>query len=96
MKVVGIVTEYNPFHNGHKYQIEKVRKDIFSEINLDEFNRQQEITRIYVRKDETYVLEEQRGWMDWSIDKKEKLHTNLLIVSIFPTLLLRKIELLVL
>ncbi len=27
MKVVGIVTEYNPFHNGHKYQIEKVRKE---------------------------------------------------------------------
>lgn len=27
MKVVGIVTEYNPFHNGHKYQIEKIRKE---------------------------------------------------------------------
>ena len=27
MKVVGIVTEYNPFHKGHKYQIEKVRKE---------------------------------------------------------------------
>ena len=38
--------------------IEKVRCDGFSEINLDAFNRQQEITRIYVRKDEKYVLEE--------------------------------------
>lgn len=27
MKVVGIVAEYNPFHKGHKYQIEKVRKE---------------------------------------------------------------------
>ena len=58
-------------------KIEKVRKDIFSEINLDEFNRQQEITRIYVRKDETYVLEEQRGWMDWSIDKKKEVAHDL-------------------
>ena len=27
MKVVGIVAEYNPFHNGHKYQMDKVRKE---------------------------------------------------------------------
>ena len=26
MKVVGLVTEYNPFHNGHKYHIEQARK----------------------------------------------------------------------
>ena len=26
MKVVGIVTEYNPFHNGHKYHIEEAKK----------------------------------------------------------------------
>lgn len=26
MKVVGIITEYNPFHNGHKYQIEELKK----------------------------------------------------------------------
>ena len=26
MKVVGIIAEYNPFHNGHKYQIEELRK----------------------------------------------------------------------
>ncbi len=26
MKVVGIVSEYNPFHNGHKYHIEKTRE----------------------------------------------------------------------
>ncbi|MFZ5352612.1 MAG: nucleotidyltransferase [Bacillota bacterium] len=25
MKVIGIVTEYNPFHNGHKYQIQAAR-----------------------------------------------------------------------
>lgn len=27
MKVVGIVAEYNPFHNGHKYQLDKVRQE---------------------------------------------------------------------
>lgn len=27
MKVVGIVAEYNPFHNGHQYQLEKVKKE---------------------------------------------------------------------
>lgn len=26
MKTVGIVAEYNPFHNGHKYQIDQIRK----------------------------------------------------------------------
>lgn len=27
MKVAGIITEYNPFHNGHAYQIQKVRQE---------------------------------------------------------------------
>ena len=27
MKVVGIVAEYNPFHNGHKYQMDKVKEE---------------------------------------------------------------------
>ena len=58
--------------------IEKVRCDGFSEINLDAFNRQQEITRIYVRKDEKYVLEEQPGMMDWSIDKKREVALDLI------------------
>lgn len=26
MKVIGIVCEYNPFHNGHKYQIDKIKE----------------------------------------------------------------------
>ena len=26
MKVAGIISEYNPFHNGHKYQIKKLRE----------------------------------------------------------------------
>ena len=26
MKTYGIVCEYNPFHNGHKYQIEETKK----------------------------------------------------------------------
>ena len=26
MKIVGIIAEYNPFHNGHAYQIEKIRE----------------------------------------------------------------------
>lgn len=30
MKIIGIIAEYNPFHNGHLYQIEKV-KEIYPE-----------------------------------------------------------------
>jgi len=28
MKVIGIIAEYNPFHKGHKHQIDKLRKEI--------------------------------------------------------------------
>lgn len=28
MKICGIVCEYNPFHNGHKYQIEVIKKNL--------------------------------------------------------------------
>ena len=28
MKVVAIISEYNPFHNGHKYQIDKIREEL--------------------------------------------------------------------
>lgn len=53
--------------------IKKITKDIFSVINLDNFNRQQQITRIYVKKGGKYVLEEQHGIMDWTIDKKREV-----------------------
>ena len=26
MNVVGVITEYNPFHNGHKYQLDKIKE----------------------------------------------------------------------
>ncbi|MCF0121674.1 MAG: nucleotidyltransferase family protein, partial [Lachnospiraceae bacterium] len=26
MKTAAIITEYNPFHNGHAYQLDKVRQ----------------------------------------------------------------------
>lgn len=26
MKAVGIIAEYNPFHNGHSYQIQEIKK----------------------------------------------------------------------
>lgn len=28
MKIVGLITEYNPFHNGHRYQIEQTRSEL--------------------------------------------------------------------
>lgn len=28
MKIVAIISEYNPFHNGHKYHIEKIREEL--------------------------------------------------------------------
>ena len=32
MRVCGIVAEYNPFHNGHAYQVEQVRKDLGADV----------------------------------------------------------------
>lgn len=58
-------------------RIVKVSRDVFPEINLDGFNRQQKVTRIYVRKDDTYMLKEQPGLMDWSIDKKREVARDL-------------------
>ena len=26
MKIVGLITEYNPFHNGHLYHIQKAKE----------------------------------------------------------------------
>ena len=26
MKIVGLITEYNPFHNGHLYHIEEAKR----------------------------------------------------------------------
>ena len=40
MKVVGIVTEYNPFHNGHKYQIEKIRKETNADYSIPELPKE--------------------------------------------------------
>ena len=28
MKTAAIIAEYNPFHNGHKYHIEKTKKEL--------------------------------------------------------------------
>ena len=28
MKVVGIIAEFNPFHNGHKYLIDRCKRDL--------------------------------------------------------------------
>lgn len=31
MKVSGVITEYNPFHNGHKYQLDKIKEETHSD-----------------------------------------------------------------
>lgn len=31
MKIIGIIAEYNPFHNGHAYQIEKIKKELHAD-----------------------------------------------------------------
>jgi GNAT superfamily N-acetyltransferase len=59
-------------------RIEKVSRDIFPEINLDHYKREQKVTRIYVKKEDTYELEEQPGVMDWSIDKKREVAQDLI------------------
>ena len=34
MKTMGIIAEFNPFHNGHKYLIEKAKKLKVAEMPL--------------------------------------------------------------
>lgn len=34
MKVLGLVVEFNPFHNGHKYFIEKAKEEIIPDITI--------------------------------------------------------------
>ena len=34
MKILGIIAEYNPFHNGHKYQIEKAKELINPDLTI--------------------------------------------------------------
>lgn len=58
-------------------KIQKVSEAGFLEINLDYFKREQKITRIYVRQDDKYVLKEQPGVMDWSLDKKREVARDL-------------------
>ncbi len=31
MKIIGVIAEYNPFHNGHAYQIEKIKKELHAD-----------------------------------------------------------------
>lgn len=31
MKIIGIIAEYNPFHNGHAYQIKKIKEDLHAD-----------------------------------------------------------------
>ena len=28
LKIAGVIAEYNPFHNGHRYQIEQIKKEL--------------------------------------------------------------------
>lgn len=58
-------------------QIVKISENDFREINLDDFNRQQQVTRSYVRKDREYVPEEHPYVMDWSLDKKREIAREL-------------------
>ena len=34
MNVVGIIAEYNPFHEGHAYQIQKAKEQCLSLIHI--------------------------------------------------------------
>lgn len=47
------------------------------EINLDFFDRQQEVNRVYVKKDEAYVLKKQPGIMNWTLEKKREVAHDL-------------------
>ena len=52
MNVVGIIAEYNPFHEGHAYQIQKAKEQCGAEfavvvMNGDFVQRGDRLTRLY-------------------------------------------------
>lgn len=59
-------------------KIIKVEPDNPMEINLDIFDRQQEINKVYVKENGSYTLKEQPGIMDWSKEKKREVAVDLL------------------
>ena len=56
----------------------KVENANVSHIDLDEFDRCQKVNRVYIKKQGSYVLEDQPGIMDWSLDKKRAVAKDLL------------------
>ena len=96
MDVIGIVAEYNPFHNGHKYQIDKI-KEMGIPVNEENEKKVREDLRkeygmaayaiILLPKIEKY-LEEGNVVLDglYSWDElmvlKEKFKDNLCVLSI--------------
>lgn len=50
MNIIGLITEYNPFHNGHKYQIDKIKKmypdSIIITVTSSHFTQRGEISLI--------------------------------------------------
>jgi len=50
MNIIGLITEYNPFHNGHKYQIDKIKEmypnSIIITVTSSHFTQRGEISLI--------------------------------------------------
>ena len=48
MKITGIITEYNPFHNGHVYHIQKAREltepDVLVAVMSGNFNQRGDVS----------------------------------------------------
>ena len=48
MKITGIITEYNPFHNGHVYHIQKARQltepDVLVAVMSGNFNQRGDVS----------------------------------------------------
>lgn len=59
-------------------ELVKVSKERFPGIDLDDFDRTQEVSRVYVNHNGQCVLLERAWTMDWSLERKREVAADLL------------------
>lgn len=59
-------------------KLEKISKDRFPVIDLDNFDRRQEVKRVYVSENGNCDLRDRVWTMDWSLERKRQVAADLL------------------
>ena len=59
MNIIGLIAEYNPFHNGHQYQINKIKEKYPDSILIAV------ISSSYTQRGDISVLKMQQSMVFW-------------------------------